>query len=53
MKSCLGLLISLLILLAVIATIGGIWYLTQTTEFSRKDAPASAPAPMEIPTGDR
>ena len=41
MKSCLGLLLSLLILAAVLATGAGIWYLSHSTEFARKDQPAS------------
>jgi uncharacterized protein (UPF0333 family) len=42
MKSCLGLLFSLLILVAVLAAGAGIWYLSNTAEFSRKDQPAPA-----------
>jgi len=42
MKSCLGLLLAMLILIAVIATGAGLWYLSSTAEFSRKDAPAAA-----------
>ena len=41
MKSCLGLLLSLLILFAVLAAGAGIWYLSKSSEFSRKDQPAS------------
>jgi hypothetical protein len=40
MKSCLGLLLALMILLAVIGTGAAIWYLSDTAEFSRKEAPA-------------
>lgn len=38
-KSCLGLLLSLLILAAVLATGAGIWYFSHSTEFARKDKP--------------
>ena len=40
MKSCLGVLLALLFLLSVLGAIGGIWYLSSTTEFERKEAPA-------------
>jgi len=40
MKSCLGLLIAMLILVAVLAAGAGIWYLSASAEFSRKDQPA-------------
>jgi hypothetical protein len=40
MKSCLGLLFTLLILIAVIGTGAAIWYLSDTAEFSKKEAPA-------------
>lgn len=40
MKSCLGLLISMLILGAVLAAGAGIWHLSSSAEFSRKDQPA-------------
>ncbi len=43
MKSCLGMLITLIILLAVIGSGAAIWYLSDTAEFTRKDAPATAP----------
>jgi len=42
MKSCLGLLLAMLILIAVIVTGSGLWYLSSTAEFSRNDAPAAA-----------
>ena len=49
MKSCLGSLLLLLALIALLATGGTIWYLSKTVKFSRKDqateAPAAAPAP--------
>ena len=41
MKSCLGLLISMLILVAVLAAGAGIWYLSKSAEFSRTDKPAT------------
>jgi hypothetical protein len=41
MKSCLGLLLTLLILVAVIGTGAAIWHLSSTAEFSRKAAPAA------------
>ena len=37
MKSCLGLILATVILLAVVATGAGLWYLSHTAEFSRKD----------------
>jgi hypothetical protein len=40
MKSCLGLFLALLILVAVIGSGAAIWYLSDTAEFSRKVAPA-------------
>lgn len=44
MKSCLGI---LLVFFTFVSVIGGgalIWYLSNTAEFSRKSAPATAPA---------
>lgn len=41
MKSCLGLLLTLLILVAVIGTGALIWYLSDTAEFAAKEAPAT------------
>jgi hypothetical protein len=41
MKSCLGLLLALIILLAVLGTGAAIWYLSDTAEFTRKEAPAA------------
>jgi len=41
MKSCLGLLITLLILIAVVGSGAALWYLSNTAEFSRKEAPAA------------
>lgn len=35
MKSCLGMLVTLLMLVAVLGTLGGIYYLSSTTEFER------------------
>lgn len=40
MKSCLGMLLSLIVLISVIAAGAGIWYLSASAEFSRKEAPA-------------
>ena len=45
MKSCLGMLLTLVVLLAVIVSGAAIWYLSNTAEFTRKDAPAPAVAP--------
>ena len=46
MKSCIGLLLVLLVMVAVLGTGGLIWYLSSNAEFTRKDAPsASTPAP--------
>lgn len=54
MKSCLGLLFSLLILLVVIGTVAGLWYLSYSTNFSRPGAsaanpPAAAAPPRALP----
>ena len=43
MKSCFGLLIMLLVLVAVIGGGAALWYLSETAEFSRKQGTA-APA---------
>lgn len=43
MKSCLGLLLTLLILIAVIGTGAALWYMSANTEYARKDAPVAAP----------
>ena len=43
MKSCLGLLFTLLILIAVIGTGAALWYMSSNAEFSRKDTPVAAP----------
>lgn len=43
MKSCLGLLLAMAVLVAVLATAGGLWYLSSSAEFGRKDVPAEAP----------
>jgi len=43
MKSCFGMLLTLIVLLAVIVSGATIFYLSQTAEFARKDAPAVAP----------
>lgn len=59
MKSCLGSLLLLFALIALLATGGTIWYLSKTAKFSRKDQateapaattqPASTPAPAPAP----
>jgi hypothetical protein len=36
MKSCFGMILAVIILVAVIGTLGGIYYLSSTTEFSAK-----------------
>lgn len=41
MKSCFGMLIAILVLVLVLGTIGGVYYLSSTSEFARKEAPAS------------
>lgn len=43
MKSCLGLLLTLLILIAVVGTGAALWYLSANTEYSRKEVPATTP----------
>ena len=35
MKSCLGMILAILILVAVLGTLGGIYYLSSTSEFVR------------------
>lgn len=45
MKSCFGLLIALVILVAVLGTGAAIWYLSDTAEFSRKPSPAVGGTP--------
>jgi flagellar basal body-associated protein FliL len=40
MKSCFGMLLTLIVLLAVIFSGATIWYLSNSAEFTRKDAPA-------------
>ncbi|MCW1925949.1 hypothetical protein OKA05_25545 [Luteolibacter arcticus] len=40
MKSCFGMFLTLIVLLAVIFSGAAIWYLSDTAEFTRKDAPA-------------
>lgn len=39
MKSCFGMLIALLLLVVVLGTLGGIYYLSTTAEFSQAGAP--------------
>ena len=45
MKSCLGILIIFFTLVAVVGGGALIWYLSSTSEFSRKDT-ATSPAPV-------
>lgn len=40
MKSCFGMLLAILVLVLVIGSIGGIYYLSSTSAFARKEAPA-------------
>lgn len=49
MKSCLGLLLVLFIMIAVIGTGGLIWYLSSNAEFSRKSAPGAGSPPAAAP----
>ena len=49
MKSCLGLLLSLLILLVVVGTAGGIWYLSQSATFSRHSGVMQPPGTAAHP----
>jgi hypothetical protein len=50
MKSCLGSLLLLFALIALLATGGTIWYLSNTVKFSRKDQAAETPAAAAQPT---
>lgn len=45
MKSCFGLLIALIILVAVLGTGAAVWYLSDTVRFSRKPSPTAGGAP--------
>lgn len=36
MKSCFGMILAILVLIAVLGTLGGIYYLSSTTEFAPK-----------------
>ncbi|BCU77549.1 hypothetical protein [Luteolibacter sp. LG18] len=47
MKSCFGMLLVVLVILAVLGSAGLVWYLNANTEFSRKELPAAAPARAE------
>ena len=40
MKSCFGMLIALIVLIAVIGSAAGIWYLSDTAEFERTEGSA-------------
>lgn len=42
MKSCFGLSLVLLVIVAVLGTAGLIWYLSVNSSFSRKETPAAA-----------
>ena len=44
MKSCLGMIIAIVILIAVLGGAAGIWYLSHSSEFSRKGEAPAAPA---------
>jgi len=44
MKSFFGMLLVLLVIVAVVGTGFLIWHLSATAEFSRKDAPVTAPS---------
>jgi flagellar basal body-associated protein FliL len=52
MKSCFGMLLVLLIVLAILGTGGLIWYLSSTATFTRKDA-AAPHSPVAAPTSVR
>jgi hypothetical protein len=39
MKSCLGMLIAIIVLIGVIGSAVGIWYLSNTAEFERVESP--------------
>jgi ABC-type transporter Mla subunit MlaD len=45
MKSCLGVLFTLLVLIAVIGGGAWLWYLSSTTQITRKAPPAAVEAP--------
>jgi hypothetical protein len=47
MKSCLGSLLLLFALIALLATGGTIWYLSNTVKFTRKDQAPPAPVATE------
>ena len=49
MKSCLGILIVFFTFVAVVGGGALIWYLSSTSEFSRKGAAPPAPAPKAAP----
>jgi flagellar basal body-associated protein FliL len=48
MKSFFGMLLVLLVLVAVVGGGALLWYLSDTTEFSRKDAPTAPAAPSSL-----
>ena len=49
MKSCLGLIGAILLSVIVVGGGGLLWYLSETTEFSRKAQPVAAAAPALTP----
>ncbi|MES2920233.1 MAG: hypothetical protein V4819_01710 [Verrucomicrobiota bacterium] len=49
MKSCLGILIVFFTLVAVLGGGALIWYLSSTSEFSRKAENPAAPTPKAVP----
>jgi flagellar basal body-associated protein FliL len=46
MKSCLGMLLVLLVFFLVVGGAGAIWYMSYSAEFSRKDQPPPRAAPV-------
>ena len=48
MKSCLGILLVFFTFVSVIGGGGLIWYLSNTAEFSRKNAPAAPTIPAPV-----
>jgi|GEM_PF-4028543 len=49
MKSCLGSLLLLLSMAALLATGGLVWYLSSTARFSKKEAQPAAEVPAPAP----
>jgi flagellar basal body-associated protein FliL len=48
MKSFFGMLIVLIVLVAVVGGGALLWYLSDTAEFTRKDAPSAPSAPSSL-----